>query len=1439
MSRARSERLQWWGPALALAVLVYVPLLLTEPGQVVADTKSYLYLDPGRLLSRSLSMWDPHVGLGTVPHQQIGYLWPSGPWYWFFDAIGAPDWVAQRLWLGTILVAAGGGVLFLGRSWRWRPSAATAAAFLYALSPFVLTLAARISVLLLPFAGLPWLLALTVRALHHRGWRHPALFALTIATIGSVNATSILLVGIVPVLWILYTVFGARTVTQARALTTLTKLGLLTLAVNLWWIAGLSVQATNGLDVLRYTETAQVVADSSSAPEVLRGLGYWFFYGGDRLGPWIEPSVDYTQRLALIALTYALPALGLLALGVVRWRHRAFLVGMVLLGTVIAVGAHPWTDPSPLGAAIKAFLETDVGLAMRSLPRAVPLAALALALGVGSLVDALAEQVERRGLAAAAAVAALAYAALPPLWGRSLAPDNLQRPEELPSYWLDAAAHLDAAGDETRILEVPGIDFASYRWGNTVDPITPGLVDRPYAARELIPQGSDPSADLLRALDLRLQEQTMPDSGLAALARLLGVGDVVARNDLQYERYNTPRPRSLWDLLRSAPGLGDPTVFGSSVPNEPIPEAPLLDEAHLARDGDLPPSPAVAVFPVEDPLPIVRAHSAEQVVLLSGDGAGVVDAATAGLLDGDELIRYSAELTADADFVVDHLVDARGLLVTDSNRKRGQRWTTVRHTEGFTEELDGGILRDDPSDNRLEVVADRPDTQTVAEHRNVSVRATGYGNPISYTPEERPANGVDGDPTTAWRVAAFDDAVGHRIELTTEAPVTTDRIRLLQPQTGAVNRWITEVEIRFDGGDALRVGLTEASRAAPGQVVTFGERSFQEISIEVRADTSGRRPGYGGLTSVGFAEIDVAGLVLDEVIRMPSDLLDAGGYRTLRYPLAIVQTRIRSVVTDVTRTDEEFAIARALTLPTAREYGVRGTARLSGRAPTAVLDALLGRTGAGIPRVTATSTLAGGLVELPSNVLDGDADTTWTAAFGEQRGQTLRIESDEPVALPTFTLELVADDEHSLPVAADVRLDGRVLHAGPLDVGPPVDGVARATVAVPPETAGRVLEIEVTAVDEATTINWNGGNREALPIAVAELRFEVPDAAPLRVPAPPSRLDTGCRDDLVTVAGVAVPVRITGATAGALDGDGLALAGCGPVPIPGGDIDFRTAEGRVTGLDVDQRVWRSSAGGTPCLLDVPLVGPDADDVPVVQVTSDGDTTVEVAVTGATPGRPFWLVFGQSHNTGWSAEVVDGDTAIAGPELVDGYANGYLVDPAAASFTVTLRFTPQNRVDVAILVTLLGVAAAVALALRPARPLRPLPIPRAEPLRRLRALTYEGALPTVRQARVVGVAAGAVATLVAGPLAGVAIGVVAGLATRRETWRWILTLAPAGLLAFAGAYVVVFQYRNEIGPGLHWPEDTGRLHTLGLAAVLLLAVDVAIDQLWVRRSEYTD
>ena len=206
------------------------------------------------------------------------------------------------------------------------------------LSPYVLDYAARISVILLPWAALPWLIGLAMRSARQGGWRWPAWFALVIALVGGVNATALLFAGIAPVLWFVYAVWVAREVEVRRALAAAGRIGLLTVGVSLWWIAGLWAQGRYGIPILRYTETYETVAKVSNAPELLRGLGYWFFYGDDKLGPWIEPSVDYTQHLWLIGAGYLLGIGALLAAGAVRWKERGYFVALLAIGTLIAVG---------------------------------------------------------------------------------------------------------------------------------------------------------------------------------------------------------------------------------------------------------------------------------------------------------------------------------------------------------------------------------------------------------------------------------------------------------------------------------------------------------------------------------------------------------------------------------------------------------------------------------------------------------------------------------------------------------------------------------------------------------------------------------------------------------------------------------------------------------------------------------------------------------------------------------------------------------------------------------------------------------------------------------------------------------------------------------------------------------------------------------------------
>ena len=272
----------------------------------------------------------------------------------------------------------------------------------------------------------------------------------------------------------------------------------------------------------------------------------------------------------------------------------------------------PVRRPTPYGSIFSRFAHLDLGLALRSTPRAVPLIVLSLAVLLGAGTRALASGARPwaswpRSPRSPSRSSTCRRCSPARCW-----PTTCSGPRTSRRTGSTTRTTCSQRATRARVLELPGADFASYRWGNTVDPITPGLMDRPYVARELIPYGSAPSADLLNALDRRLQEGWYEPSSLAPVAALMGVGEINVRSDLQYERYRTPRPRNLWADIEATPGLGAPTEFGDAVPNRAIPELPLIDEVALGTPPDAADPPPVAAFPVERTRDIVRAENADR-----------------------------------------------------------------------------------------------------------------------------------------------------------------------------------------------------------------------------------------------------------------------------------------------------------------------------------------------------------------------------------------------------------------------------------------------------------------------------------------------------------------------------------------------------------------------------------------------------------------------------------------------------------------------------------------------------------------------------------------------------------------------------------------------------------------------------------------------------------
>ncbi|HUY23268.1 MAG TPA: alpha-(1-_3)-arabinofuranosyltransferase family protein [Acidimicrobiales bacterium] len=1502
-----------WSGHLVLAAVAYVPLLRTAPGQVGADTKLYLYLHPARFMSQVASMWDPDVAMGSVTHQYIGYLLPMGPYYASMQGLGVPTWVAQRLWTGSLLFLAGAGVLFLLRTLSpvtTTPGAgsldmgtlggvgAMVAAFAYMLSPYVLQNEARASVLLLPWVGLPWMIGLVARALRHGGWRHPALFAVVVALVGSTNAASLVLVGVGPVLWVLWELV-ARRVDWRRALATTLEIGVLSAAVSLWWATGLAVEGTYGMDILRYTETIPTVARTSLASETLRGLGYWFFYGVDKVGLYLPMAGPYMTSVWLLAVSFAVPAAAFLAAFVTRWRERAFFVTLIVVGTIMSVGAHPLSDPSPLGRLIKAGATgSTVGLALRSTNRATPLVVLGVAVLLGAGVAALARRWRIAGVVAAAAATGLVAADLPALWTGQFVAANLSRPEHIPSYLTQAADYLDnqPGAHQTRVLTEPGIDFAVYNWGTTLEPVLPGLMTRPEVDRGLVPYGSPGSADLLGAVDEGVQAGTFDPSALAPMLRLMSAGDLVLESDFQYEHYDTPRPQALWQKLDPPPpGLGAPIGFGSPRVTAASPRKyPEIDETALGLPHDAAyPAPVVA-FPVANARPILRTEGATTPMLVDGDGTGLVAAAGAGLLDGQATVFYSPSFASQPAELQRQVARGADLVVTDTNRRQAEQFGTVRENVGYTEMAGEKALVPDSRDARLPLfpAAAGDTSRTVAVQLGVkSVQASGYGNPITYVPEDRPDQAMDGNLRTVWTVGAFDDPVGQFLRITLDHPLTTDHVNLVQPLYGPRDRWITRATLRFDGGRPITVDLDGTSRTSAGQTVSFSTRTFTTLQITIdRTNTSGQR-STDGMSGVGFAEVRLGGQQVDEVLRMPQDLLTAAGASSASHRLTLVMTR-QTAAPVPPRTDPEIDIARFFTLPTARSFSVSGTAELSPLVPDDDIDRLLGTTVPGVEAAYSSGRLPGALQDRASSTLDGDQATVWSPGLGPQAGNWLEYDLARPLTFDHLSMSVVADGRHSVPTSVTVSAGGQSRTVPVPALSDSTQPWATQTVTLTfPALTGTDVRLTFGTVRQVTDLDYYSDTQVGLPLGIAEVT--IPGMP--RAVAAPAALPGTCRSDLLTVDGVPVPVSITGTTAAAEALDAVGVHGCGSatdgITLGAGPHELQTQPGFPPGVDVniDSLVLDSGPGGSALATGATGRAQPVESGPAPTLTVVHSSATAAKVVVHHPTRPFWMVLGESTNAGWHA--ITGTGADLGPpQLVDGYANGWLVTPATAGhdMVIMLQWTPQRLVSASLVVS--GVSLALCLALgclprrwrarlrrlarsvraRPRRRARPeepgvaVPIGPAGAYRRASApgtvsarlhgappgasdtaaerspllgspLRSSGARPGWVGLVVVPVVAGGVTAAVVTPGAGLPVAAAAFLAAATGYGRVVLAVGSVGLLVAVDRMVTSAQRTFHYAADFGWPNHVETASTLAWIAVAVLGADALVQEVRDRRA----
>ncbi len=1387
----RARRHQTALSVALLGLLAYLPALTASPGRMPTDSKLYVYLNPGRFIADTTTTFDPRQFAGWVPHQHIAYLWPTGPWFWFFETLGVPDWIAHRLWIGTILFAAGLGVRWLARVLGFSPLAALTAALVYQLSPYILPYISRTSVLLLPYAGLGWIVGCTVLAARRGGWRYPAAIALIVFTVGAVNATALAMVIPAPVLWLVHTAWQ-RSVTIRQAVMVAAKTALLSIAVSLWWIVMLMIQGRHGADVLAFSESLESVSFTSTSTEVSRGLGYWLFYVRDAYAATTTASLDHLVSGRTVFAGFVVIAIGLLGITATRWEHRRFAALLFGAGVILGVGVHPIDDPSPLMSLLVGDGEGGLALALRSSTRAVPVMLLGVGLGAAALVQTIGAswihgrsrvppRVLRVGMAAVVGLTAIV--ALPALRNGGFVDEALERDQAPPQAWLDAADDLDARPDGFRLLQVPGTEFGAFQWGYTVDQPLPGLTERPLVTRDLLPLGSPAAMDLVFALDDRFQSDTIEPAAVATVSRLLGVDTVWVSGDVSFDRFRLARPEVVTDEMTSADAAeaGLPTVTAYGEPTVMNSVIPMIDNRSLTDGRIGSPIAPVTLVDVADPIPTVRVK--DTVVVLAGSGDGIIDASAAGLIDGTEAILYAAAgPTPDGPY---------RFVLTDSARDRAHHWRSSQDVSGFTESaLDASdVLRFESGDQRLDVLPGATgDDQTVSvQDGPVTARASSYGERFAYLPEHRPARAIDGDPTTAWIVADRAPAIGEFIELAIDTPI--DFIDLLQPAASETERTITLVDVSVNGLPAISHVLDERSRTGTGQrieidstLIASGQAALGDdpalVTITITGTTTPQPPIGEAIGGVGFVEIGTGLEPTVEWIRTPvsemAAMAEADG-------VDVVFTRLRTEPTDRWRDDPEPALARRFELGRELDVDTQVTLRLDQRLHGRALAELLGEP------AFATSSLLGAPSARGAAAFDGDASTAWVTNFDDAVGAAVTVQGSG-----TATQLTIAQPAGDFSPITTLRVSDP---AGAFDIE--VVAGSEPVIALPRPIDLASVSLEILTIEERFTQNRRFNEPTVLPAAISEVRFD--DESPTIRPS--DRLGTDCSDRFLELDGTPVSLRFDIATLDALAGDPIDAQVCSAPSLSAGTHELLSQPGATTGFHVDRVVFSERVGtrGTTSEVDPTE--------PIVVESSSRHRVVEI------PPCPngCWLVHGEGFNPAWRASI-EGVTA-GEPTLIDGNANGWWIPPTTEPTRAEITWPVQRQLNIAFVLTLLALAACVALIVRGRRR-------SDEPETEALALHTDQEAATTRSQFIAGVVTAFGAGLFISWPWMVAVGVVWVVATLIKRPAMVGFVGVA-IVAGAGLVVTSVVRDERPFPDAGWPVRFEWLHGWTLLGVVLV------------------
>jgi arabinofuranan 3-O-arabinosyltransferase len=592
----------------------------TRPGQILADTKIDMPVNPLAFLGRALHLWDPEQ-FGQLQNQAVGYLFPMGPVYVLGDLVALPAWITQRLWLAMLLCAAFLGARRLAvRLGVGGPVGGLVAGLVYALAPTGLASLGQISSDYLPFAMAPWIVLPLITAVHDlpvRGRRGRLIVkavarsGLAVACCGGINATATAAVLVMPLIYLL---------TRPRGTPRLRVLACWSVSVALatcWWLIPLLLTAKYGFSWLTYTEKAMTTTGPTGIVTVLRGAERWVGYLVlDGQAWWPVGHVLSLSTLPVLCTGVA-AALGLAGLVRAGLPERVFLLITLLAGLTIITAGHISVIESPLAAPIREILDGPLA-PLRNLHRFDTAVRLPIALGAAHLISSV-RRPQPRLRTLAVAFTALAGITLAAVGNGLSGPGDFREP---PKYWRDAATWLAGRAGGQGVLAVPGSPFGDYLWGRPMDDIMQPLFTSRWAVRQLVPVGSPGYTRALDAIDQQVTAGRR-SPGLSQFLSRMGVRYVLVRNDLRREGLRGAWPALLHQALDRSPGLRRVASFGT----EPVGWA-HPDDAVGAFDQLYPPLEVYEVTAAEQNTGIGAGSAEAAAVTSEGSAVTLADACT-------------------------------------------------------------------------------------------------------------------------------------------------------------------------------------------------------------------------------------------------------------------------------------------------------------------------------------------------------------------------------------------------------------------------------------------------------------------------------------------------------------------------------------------------------------------------------------------------------------------------------------------------------------------------------------------------------------------------------------------------------------------------------------------------------------------------------------------